>query len=238
MPRDTSESVPANTIGLQHPIALKNREAPMNIRTKPVIALDADGVLLDYNLAYASAWERAFRVYPRERDSRAYWATDRWEVESLSGERLERFRTCMDAGFWENIPEMPGAIEACHALHDAGFELVCVTALAEKFGDARQNNLRKLGFPIEKVMATGNVAIAGGGRSPKAPALEGLKPVAFVDDFLPYILGIEVDMHLALVVRDETGSPNVGGRLRQVSSIHGSLLEFSRWWINGYGEQV
>ena len=27
--------------------------------TKGIIALDADGVLLDYNLAYASAWERA-----------------------------------------------------------------------------------------------------------------------------------------------------------------------------------
>jgi phosphoglycolate phosphatase-like HAD superfamily hydrolase len=25
-----------------------------------IIALDADGVLLDYNLAYASAWQRAF----------------------------------------------------------------------------------------------------------------------------------------------------------------------------------
>lgn len=26
---------------------------------RPVIALDGDGVLLDYNLAYAKAWERA-----------------------------------------------------------------------------------------------------------------------------------------------------------------------------------
>ena len=27
---------------------------------RPVIALDADGVLLDFHLAYAEAWERAF----------------------------------------------------------------------------------------------------------------------------------------------------------------------------------
>lgn len=47
----------------------------------PVIALDADGVLLDYNLAYAAAWQRAFGFYPRERDRCAYWAVDRWDVE-------------------------------------------------------------------------------------------------------------------------------------------------------------
>lgn len=28
--------------------------------TRPIIAVDADGVLLDYNRAYANAWERAF----------------------------------------------------------------------------------------------------------------------------------------------------------------------------------
>jgi hypothetical protein len=29
---------------------------------RPLIAPDGDGVLLDYNLAYAKAWERAFPV--------------------------------------------------------------------------------------------------------------------------------------------------------------------------------
>ncbi len=52
--------------------------------TRGMIALDADGVLLDYNLAYAGAWERAFGVYPVERDPLAYWAMDRWQVERLS----------------------------------------------------------------------------------------------------------------------------------------------------------
>ena len=200
----------------------------MNITRKQIIALDADGVLLDYNLAYASAWERAFGVYPRVRDPNAYWAIDRWNVDRLSGGRLEHFRACMDESFWESIPAMPGAIEACHALYEAGFELVCVTALAEKFGAARQRNLRNLGFPIEQVITTGNM---GHGRSPKAQALEALRPVAFVDDFLPYMQGIEVDMHLALIVRDANGSPNVGEGLGPVDSAHGSLLEFSRWWI-------
>lgn len=195
---------------------------------KPIIALDADGVLLDYNLAYASAWERAFGVYPREKDPDAYWAMDRWEVERLSGDRLDQLRERFDASFWERVPAMPGALEACHALHGAGFGLVCVTALPDRFATARQSNLRKLGFPIDTVITTDNVS---NGRSPKADALHALKPVASVDDFLPYMVGVPTGIHLALILRNGNGSPNTGEHLHKVTSTHGSLLEFSRWWI-------
>ena len=65
-----------------------------------VLALDADGVLLDYNLAYATAWRRAFGRYPDLRNPHAYWAADRWDVERLSGEALHRFRAGFDAQFW------------------------------------------------------------------------------------------------------------------------------------------
>ncbi len=42
------------------------------LMSKGIIALDADGVLLDYGLAYAGAWQKAFGQYPRERDPLAY----------------------------------------------------------------------------------------------------------------------------------------------------------------------
>lgn len=58
------------------------------MKTRPLIALDADGVLLDYSLAYAHLWERAFGYFPKELDKNAYWPLDRWEVEALDGERL------------------------------------------------------------------------------------------------------------------------------------------------------
>ena len=66
----------------------------------------------------------------------AYWAMDRWDVERLSGDRLEQLRERFDASFWERVPVMPGALEACHALHGAGFGLVCVTALPDRFATA------------------------------------------------------------------------------------------------------
>lgn len=195
---------------------------------RQIIALDADGVLLDYNLAYASAWERAFGVYPKEKDPDAYWAMDRWEVERLSGDRLERLLERFDASFWENVPAMAGALDACNALHAAGFDLVCVTALPDHFASARQSNLRQLGFPIDTVISTDNVYT---GRSPKADALHALKPVAFVDDFLPYMVGVQADIHLALILRNGNGSPNTGEHLNNVNSTHGSLLAFSQWWL-------
>jgi hypothetical protein len=36
--------------------------------SRAFVALDADGVLLDFNLAYAHAWEKAFGRFPAERD--------------------------------------------------------------------------------------------------------------------------------------------------------------------------
>lgn len=212
------------------------------MRQYPTIALDADGVLLDYNLAYASAWERAFGGYPAEKDPNAYWAIDRWDVQRLEGASLDRLRACFDANFWESVPAMPGALEACQGLGAAGYQLVCVTAVADRFAAARLRNLQQLGFPIERVLATGNGkgkgegggyvgANALGRRSPKADALQALRPVAFVDDYLPYMVGVAADIHRALILRQPNGSPNVGVGLQTVSSVHGSLGEFARWWV-------
>ncbi len=119
---------------------------------RPIIALVADGVLLDYNRAYAKAWERAMGVYPPERDPNAYWAVDRWDVERFGGEQLEKFRATFDVEFLSTIPPMESAVDACHRLHDHGYELVCVTALRDDLVDAGLKNLRSHGFPIDKVL--------------------------------------------------------------------------------------
>ncbi len=195
----------------------------------PVIALDADGVLLDYSTAYARAWERAFDWHPVEHDPSAYWPMDRWGVERLVGEPLERFRACFDTEFWSTIPAIDGAIVGCNALHDAGFRLVCVSALELHHEAARLKNLRAHGFPIERVVATGaTVSMC----SPKASALAELDPEAFVDDYLPYLRGLKDSVHTALVLRQPRGSPNVGPELASIGSRHVDLLAFARWWLS------
>lgn len=197
--------------------------------TNRIIALDADGVLLDYGLAYAGAWRKAFGVYPRERDPNAYWPIDRWEVERLEDDgRLDQFRRAFDGDFWASIPPIRGAVEACRSLHAAGYELVCVTALPDEYRVARERNLRLHGFPIELVHATENTK---GPVSPKAATLNTIKPAVFVDDYLPYFIGVSSDVHRALVLRRATGSPNSGKLLVHTDSQHSDLAEFAQWWL-------
>lgn len=195
---------------------------------KPLIALDADGVLLDFHLAYAGAWARAFGKAPAERDPLAYWPMDRWKVERLDEKKRVQFRASFDERFWATVPAIEGALDACHRLHDAGYELVCVSALELEFEAARLRNLKQLGFPIERVIATGNEAVE---RSPKADAITELRPVAFVDDYLPYMRGVPRDIHTALVLRAPNGSPNVGNELVLAKSVHQDLAGFTEHWL-------
>ncbi|MBS3017836.1 hypothetical protein DJFAAGMI_00564 [Comamonas sp. PE63] len=200
-----------------------------------IIAVDADGVLLDYNLAYASAWELAFGERPALKRPDAYWAMDRWGVASLQGEALSRFRASLDAQFWSSIPAIAGALQACEQLCAAGYELVCVSAIQPQFAEARQLNLRRLGFPVSRVIAASGSAAPG--PSPKAQALAQLQPLAFVDDFLPYFDGVDARIHKALVLREQGGSPNTGPGLQAIDSTHATLADFSRWWLNQYQEE-
>ena len=195
----------------------------------PILALDADGVLLDYNLAYAAAWERAFGVRPVEQDPDAYWATERFGLTRLDEAAMQHFRSHFDAGFWAEVPALPGAVAACVALAEAGYELVCVSALPPAFAEARLGNLRAHGFPIERVFATGHES---SDRSPKADAINALAPLAFVDDYLPYMRGVPPSVHKALVMRGRAGSsPNEGPELADVHSQHADLRDFSDWWL-------
>jgi phosphoglycolate phosphatase-like HAD superfamily hydrolase len=195
---------------------------------KRLIALDADGVLLDFHAGYAGAWKRAFGAWPAERDPKAYWPIDRWQVERLDDARRAHFRRHFDETFWTSVPAIEGAVEACQRLHAAGFELVCVSALELEFEAARLRNLRDLGFPIERVVATGNAA---GERSPKADAIAALDPEAFVDDYLPYLRGIPAHVHTALLLRAPNGSPNTGAEMTLARSVHDDLAGFADHWL-------
>ena len=196
--------------------------------TRPLIALDADGVLLDFHLGYATAWQRAFGVAPAERDPQAYWPMDRWQVDRLDPARRVQFRAAFAEQFWATVPAIAGAVDACHRLRDAGFDLVCVSALEAEFEAARLRNLRELGFPIERVIATGNAA---GERSPKADTIAALQPIAFVDDYAAYMRGVPAHVHTALVLRAPNGSPNVGLDLALAKSVHDDLAGFADHWL-------
>jgi phosphoglycolate phosphatase-like HAD superfamily hydrolase len=154
---------------------------------------------------------------------------DRFDVKPIDAEqRLLLRRQFQQPELWENLPAIDGAVQACHRLHEAGYELVCVTALEERFQAARLRNLKQLGYPIRRVIATGH---AEGERSPKADAIAALRPVAFVDDYIAYLRGMPTEVHTALVLRAPNGSPNVGDDLKHARSVHQDLADFTRHWL-------
>lgn len=192
-----------------------------------VIALDADGVLLDYSLAYARAWRRAFGTMPEQREPKAYWPIDCWGVERLAGERLAKLKACFDEEFWSTMPAVAGSLDASRRLVAAGYRLICVTAVESSYAEARRRNLFSLGFPLDEVLATGS-----SGASPKAATINALSPAAFVDDYLPYHDGVAESVHQALILRAPIGSPNTGPGLQQIDSTHVDLQAFADWWLS------
>jgi phosphoglycolate phosphatase-like HAD superfamily hydrolase len=74
-----------------------------------------------------------------------------------------------------------GALEACHLLYAAGYELVCVTQLRQCFIEHRLENFRLHGFPIDRIIST-RCDKEDPSNNPKKEAIEQLHPIIFVDD--------------------------------------------------------
>lgn len=194
-----------------------------------LITIDGDGVMVDYTTAYGRRWAQCFGTIPRVLDANAYWPRDVYSVEELEGERLEKFRHHGGDAFWQSFDALPGAVEACLKLSKAGFDLVCVTALTPQYGPARLANLRNLGFPIDKVYATGD---DHDGRNPKQELINELKPAAFVDDYLHYMQGIDPAVHTALIEAGKNKSPNWDSKYQPPKGIYKNLLAFADWWVD------
>jgi phosphoglycolate phosphatase-like HAD superfamily hydrolase len=196
--------------------------------TSALIVLDADGVLVDYLEAYAQAWERAFGRRPALRDVQAYSPRHYWDVPELRAS--EQF--VLDSkGFtehaWLTMSALPGAVEATQDLTAAGHRLVCVSALPTRFQQARADNLARLGFVFEDVIATGHSSLG----NPKREALRALQPLAFVDDNLLFHQALPRTIWRALVDARPNGGPNSRSDLAAPDSRHGSLAEFTAWWL-------
>jgi hypothetical protein len=103
-----------------------------------------------------------------------------YDVKFTPEEQIQ-FDAVWEAGAWRTMPTLDGALQACHLLHQAGYELVCVTAIPAHFSEHRLENFRSHGFPIDRVISTGYDE-GNPSNNPKKQTIEELHPVAFVDD--------------------------------------------------------
>lgn len=198
---------------------------------KPIVVLDADGVLLDYHQAYKEAWFQAFGEKLEEVNANAYSPVQRWGARQLQlPDEFHRLERAMSDDFWLHMQAMDGAAHACQRLYNAGFELICVSALPHKYQYHRYENLQKLGIPIKSVYATGSEWRIGK-TSPKAVIVNQIKPVVFVDDFAPFLRGVDNEIHKALIMGGSDNSPNVGEDFLLSDSQHPDLQSFVNTWL-------
>ncbi|CAF2127128.1 unnamed protein product [Rotaria magnacalcarata] len=147
---------------------------------KPIIALDCDGVLLDSHATFAQIYEKVFGKQLTVVSPKSYHASTVYDV-TFTAEEKNRFYEVWDAEGWRTMPMIDGALQACNLLHEAGYELVCVTAMPTCFTEHRLENFRSHGFPIDRVISTGYDQ-ENPKNNPKRNTIEAMHPVAFVDD--------------------------------------------------------
>jgi hypothetical protein len=193
------------------------------MKNSKIIALDCDGVLLDYGLAYGVAWNRAFGEAPILHNPNAYSPIDRWKVPMLSGQALEQLRGAFDEVFWSSIPAIDGALEACQLLVDAGHELVCVTAISDLHQPARRRSQKRLGFDCDVMQLR-----EASRRNPKAFALNALIALPLWTT-LRHIWSRRRNHPQSSYLEDQTVA-QTWASVELANSTHGNLSDFAHWW--------
>ena len=196
-------------------------------KKRRIIALDADGVLLDYNKAAARTWEIAFGHAPVVKDPGAYHFRNVYDMDLSDDKKYSTFYGIFEKTAWSSMPAMPQAVEGCQMLHDMGYDLHVVSSMPVAFADYRVENFRALGMPIASVTATGRIE---GGGNPKRAKLLALQPVAFVDDLLSNFDGVHQEMHCALLHWDSMDNPNQIHEHEMKASSHSDMMNFAEYW--------
>lgn len=179
--------------------------------TKPIIVIDIDGPLQDYNAAYATHWERVFGEKLVMANPRAYWAASQWNARRLKGAELDMFTKSFDEEFWATIP----ATE--HAVKDVAFlaqdyRIMACTTSDPKYSEVRKQRLLSQGFKIEEVFSVGKHPDSS--VNPKASVINSVNPAMVIDD-LP--LGLKdlnpdiVRVLFARAMRDPRHPKNLPG---------------------------
>jgi hypothetical protein len=65
----------------------------------------------------------------------------------------------------------------------------------------------------------------------KAPTLNALKPIAFVDDLAENFIGLDGEIHRALIDSGASDAPDHLIEVTTPHSVHETLAEFVGWWF-------
>ena len=166
------------------------------------IALDVDGVLLDFMTMFDYAAEQFLqrKIIPakdqHERDE--YHLSKR--VGCTKEEAHQILQYMLDTGLYGKIPALPGVYQAIQEIKKQNFKIYIVTALPEEARAMRLKNLKEV-----LDLVPDEIHLVGMGKSKKA-ALEKIMPDIFIDDRIDYLASVPNLYHTAWCDRFETQS--------------------------------
>lgn len=137
------------------------------------------------------------------------------------------------------MPMHDGALEACLLLDQNGYELVCVTAMPDRFSEHRLENFRTHGFPIQKILCASGEK-DNHHHNPKRQTIEDLHPVVFVDDLRRNFKDIQgVHTKLVFIDHERCDDPNQHDNI-YYDVKYPSLLEFAKDFLKTeqHGEKI
>lgn len=145
--------------------------------SKGLIVSDVDGVVLDFYKGAARVLEEMLerpmvKVDPRPATRYRY---------GLTMDEYQRMRVVMRTHphGWGNLPTLPGAVEAIHALKRAGHPVVFLSSCGQSLHDLRRQNLDRIGLTDCEL-----ICVEDADKNAKGVVLNRLRPVAFIDDHM------------------------------------------------------
>lgn len=165
--------------------------------TKPIILLDCDQCVLDYNKRVGDIFKELFGYEPLVKNPKAYKAVNIYDFSTLTQKENDFFKQYASGpNMWDRMNPMPGAKEMVDQLsHD--HDVIIFTGMNPDFKSIREKNLRDLGMNIKDVVAVANSRSFNA----KEKYAREVNAKFFIDDLLQYFVGLQ-DISTELVLLD------------------------------------
>lgn len=193
-----------------------------------IVLIDCDGVLLDYNKAFAECYAKAYSVDLKVVFPRAYTAVKEYGIDMTKHNSYDDiYRDIEHLQMWRNMPALSGSVEAINRLVNKGYDVRCLTSMPPKYELDRLHNLQKLGFKIDKVYAVDRkIAKSQGIDNPKLEIIKSTNAIAFIDDLMKNFTeceGVQTELYWLDNQHPLEDNPNTGydtSHVKRVISLH------------------
>jgi len=141
---------------------------------EPSVALDVDGVLLDF----LSHWHAIAMMTLKRAVQVMHDCYDLQERYGLSDRDYERVWAAFhdEPQSWRNLSPLPNAPHAVRHLREHGFRIIAITGIDRGLHESRTNNLVEASMPVDEVICTGEAQAC------KQEYLTQIQPYAMADD--------------------------------------------------------